>query len=115
MEVIPVPQIVPQEHPDPPSSVPLWAGGPSDSSPIRENSPPSYVDIAHKKQLDSPSSSDDDPVSKKGGNKSKKEIREEEAERQKTQGSQPTIEMSYGKNKRTRPPKGVGTPSQFVK
>ena len=115
LEIIPVPKKAHQEHLDPPSFVPLWAGGPSHSSWIGENSPPSYADIARKKQLDSPSSSDDDPISKKGGRKYKKEIWEEEAEGLKTQGSQSTIEMSYGRNKKTRPPKGVGTPSQLGK
>ena len=47
------------------------------------------------------------------GRKSKKEIREEEAERPKTQGSQATIEMSYGRNKRNMLPKGVITPSSL--
>ena len=68
LEVIPVPQTVLQEHPNPPSSIPIWDGGPSHSSPIGENSPPSYADIA-RKQIDSPSSSEDDPISKKGGRK----------------------------------------------
>eukprot|EP00253_Pinus_taeda_P023537 PITA_23537 len=44
--------------------------------------------------------------SKKAGRKSRKEKREEEAERLKTQGSQPTIEMSIGRNTRPRPSKG---------
>ena len=115
LEVIPVAQTVPHEQSDPPpSSATLWAGGPSHCSPIGENSPPSYANIA-RKQIDSPNSSEDDQISKKGGRKSKKEIREEEVERLKTQGSQSTIEMSYGRNKRTGPPKGVGTPSQLGK
>ena len=115
LELIPVPQTVPHEQSDPPpSSATLWAEGPSHSSSIGENSPPSYADIA-RKQIDSPSSSEDDPISKKICRKSKKEIQEEEVKRLKTQGSQSTIEMSYGKNKRTRPPKGVGTPSQSGK
>ena len=97
------------------SLVPPWDGGPSHSPPIGENSPPSYADITRKKQDNSPSSSDDDPISKKGGRKSKKDIREEEAERLNTQCIQSTIEIFYGRNKRTRPPKGVGTPSQLGK
>ena len=56
------------------------------------------------------------PLSKKTvGRKSKKEIREEEAERLKTQGNHATIEMSYGRNKRNRLPKGVITPSSLGK
>jgi hypothetical protein len=44
--------------------------------------------------------------SKREGTKSHKEAREEEAERQKIQGSQPTIDMSIGRNTITRPLKG---------
>ena len=57
-------------------------------------------------------SSDDsiEQLSKKAGRKSKKEAREEEAERLDMQG-QSTIEMSYGRSKRTKPPKGVIIPS----
>jgi hypothetical protein len=72
---------------------------------------PSYADIARKKVLESPSSSEDEILerpAKRAGRKSRREAREEEAERQKTQGSQPTIEMSIGRNTRTRPPKGGG-------
>ena len=75
---------------------------------------PSYADIAKKKQIDSPGSSGDDSIeklSKKAGRKSRKEAREEEAERLKMQGSQSTIKMSYGRRKRTRPLKGATTPS----
>ena len=81
--------------------------------PFGDSSPPSYVDIAHKKLTVNPGSSDEESVdfSKNIGKKSKKEICEEEAKRLKTQGSQSTIEMSYGQNKRTRPLKGVATPS----
>ena len=49
LEENPVPQSVSQEQADPPSSIPLWGGEPSQSSPIGEISPPSYADIAHKK------------------------------------------------------------------
>ena len=86
--------------------------------PIGDFSPPSYVDIARNKLAESSDSSDENSIeqlSKKGGRKSKKEIQEEEAERLKTQGSQSTIEMSYGRNKRTRPPKGVITSSNTSK
>lgn len=40
-----------------------------------------------------------------------REAREEEAERQKMQGNQATIEMSIGKNTRTRPSKGGAAPT----
>jgi hypothetical protein len=43
---------------------------------------------------------------KRAGRKSHKEAKGEEVKRQKMQGSQPTIEMSIGKNSRTKPPKG---------
>ena len=82
--------------------------------PVGDFSPPSYVDIARKKLAESSDSSDENSIeklTKKRGRKSKKELWEEEAERLKTQGSQSTIEMSYGRNKRTRPPKGAVTPS----
>ena len=49
--------------------------------------------------------------SKKIGRKSRKEIREEEAEHLKKQGSQATIEMTLGRSKRNRPHKGGATPS----
>ena len=74
---------------------------------------PSYADITRKKQVVCYDSFDDDSVEhffKNIGRKTKKETREEEAERLKMQGSQPTIEMSYGRSKRLRPPKGVSTP-----
>ena len=92
-------------------------GGSLLSSPVDTCSPPSYVDIALKKHDVSSGSSEDDSFDPKKttGRKSKKEIREEEVERLKTQGSQVTIEMSYGRNKRNRPPKGVITPSSLGK
>ena len=52
---------------------------------------------------------------KTAGRKSKKEIREEEVESLKTQGSQDIIEMSYRRNKRNMPPKGVIAPSSLGK
>ena len=88
------------------------------SPPVDATSPPSYADIARKKNGASSSSSDDDSFEqffKKIGRKSKKEIREEEAERLKTQGSQATIEIANGRNKRNRPPKGVISPSPLGK
>ena len=94
--------------------------GPSFLSPGVSHLPkeisPSYADIDQKNHGVSFGSSEDESFeqSKKGG-KSQKEIREEEAERLKTQGSQDTIEMSYGRNKRNRPPKGAITPSPLGK
>ena len=92
-------------------------GGSFPSSPINSCSPPSYAEIARKKNDVSPNSSEDYSfeLKKTVGRKSKNEIREEEAERLKTQGSQATIEMSYGRNERNRPPKGVITPSSLGK
>ena len=92
-------------------------GGSLLSSPVDTCSPPSYADIARKKHDVSSSSLEDDSFEPKkiASRKSKKEIREEEAERLKTQGSQETIEMSYGRNKRNRPSEGVITPSSLGK
>ena len=75
---------------------------------------PSYAKITKKKPLDSSRSSSENSIqklSKKIGSKSQKEAREEGAERLKMQGSQSTIEMSYGRSKRTRPLKGAISPS----
>ena len=66
-----------------------------DLSPIRPPISPSYVDALKKKVESSGSSEDDGKFAKKFGRKSRKEIREEEAERLKMQGSQPTIELSF--------------------
>ena len=44
-------------------------------------------------------------------NERMRKAQEEEADRLKMQGNQSTIEMSFGRSKRTRPPKGVITPS----
>ena len=109
---------IPKEHAGPSLSAPPLDGGPPYTSPIDASSPLSYADITRKKQVVSSGSSNDDSfeqLSKKAGRKSKKEIREEEFERIKTQGCHATIEMSYGRNKRTRPPKGVITPSNLGK
>ena len=87
-------------------------------SPSRLSSSPSYIEILKKKVVDSSGSSNDDSFehsSKKTGRKSRKEIREEEAERLKMQGSQATIEMTLGKSKRNRPLKGGATPSSTGK
>ena len=95
---------------------PLEGGSPL-SSPVDTSSPPSYADIARKKHDVSSGSSEVDSFEpeKTAGRKSKKEIREEEVERLKTQGSQATIEMSYRRNKRNRTPKGLFTPSSLGK
>ena len=81
---------------------------------VGTTSPPSYAEMTKKKKLiDSPGSFEDEPFeqsNKKAGRKSRKEIKEEEVERLKTQGSQSTIKMSLGRNTRTRPPKGGSAP-----
>ena len=87
------------------------------SPPKDASFPPSYADIIRKKQGAKSGSSEDEffELSKTIGRKSKKENREEEAERIKTQGSQTPIEMSYRRNMRNNPPKGVITPSPLGK
>ena len=85
-----------------------------DHSPIREKISPSYADITKKKLTDTTGSSDEDSIgqlSKKSSKKSQKEAREDEADRLKMQGSQSTIEISFGRSKRTQPIKGASTPS----
>jgi hypothetical protein len=75
---------------------------------------PSYAEITRPKQPESAGSSEDETLerpTKRAGRKSRKELREEEAERLKVQGNQSTIEMSMGKNTRSRPPKGGPSPS----
>ena len=85
-------------------------------TPLPKEISPSYVDIAQKKHGVSFGSSEDESFEQtKKGRKSQKELREAEAERLKTQGSQATIEMSYGRNKRNSPPKGAITPSPLGK
>jgi hypothetical protein len=44
--------------------------------------------------------------SKRAGRKSNKDTKEEESERQKTLGSQTTLEMTLGRNTRAKMPKG---------
>ena len=69
--------------------------------------------VESKKVVESSRSSNEDTFeqsSKKIGRKSRKEIRQEEAERLKTQGSQATIGMTLGKSKRNKPLKGGATP-----
>eukprot|EP00253_Pinus_taeda_P017979 PITA_17979 len=75
---------------------------------------PSYADVTRKKPAESSDSSEEENYeqpTRKVGRKSCREAREEEAERLKTQGSQPTIEMSIGRNSRNRPPKGGSHPT----
>ena len=69
--------------------------------------------MIRKKSLEISGSSEDETFerpSKRARRKSHKEAREEEAERQKMQRIQPMIEMSIGRNTRTRPPKGGPVP-----
>jgi len=83
-------------------------------SPIGISSSPSYAEMIKKKPMETSGSSEEETFerpSQRVGRKSHKESREEEAERKKTQGSQSTIEMSIGRNTRTRPPKGGPTHS----
>ena len=78
-------------------------------SPLGNSSPPSYVDMTRKKPPKNYGSSEDDTFERPSKiivRKSKKETREEEAERKNMQGCQATIEMSIGRNTRTRPLKG---------
>ena len=58
-------------------------------------------------------SSEDESIEKssKKGWKSHKTVREEEAERLKMQGSQPTLEMSIARTTRYRPSKGGPPPA----
>ena len=85
-------------------------------SPLPKDVSPSYADIARRKHGVSSGSSEDASFEQsKKGRKSQKEIQEEEAERLKTQGSQATVEMSYGRNKRNRPPNGAIDPSPLGK
>lgn len=77
------------------------------------NSSPSYADIIKqkKKKTYNAGSSDDETFerpSKRARRRSNKEAKEEESERQKTLGSQATIEMTLGRNTRPRVPKGGG-------
>jgi hypothetical protein len=88
------------------------------SSLIGTSSSPSYAEIAKKKPPKNFESSEDESFerpSKRPGRKSHKEAREEEAKRKKMQGSQSTIEVSIGRNTRTRPPKGGPTHSNTNK
>jgi hypothetical protein len=83
---------------EPPSSK---GGGEAHHIKSNQGTPsnPSYAEIAKKIPEESSGSSEDETFerpSKKAGRKSRKEKREEEAERHKTQGSHSTIEMSIG-------------------
>jgi hypothetical protein len=74
--------------------------------------------MTRKKTPEISGSSEDETTErplKRVGRKSHREAREEEAERQKMQGSQATIEMSIGRNTRTRPPKGGAAPTPTSK
>lgn len=76
--------------------------------PGRGSLPSSYVDMIINKPLELTGSLEEDTFerpSKRAGRKSLKEAREEEAERQKMQGSQSTLEMSISRNTRAWPPK----------
>ena len=87
-------------------------------SPNGAKASPSYLDITRKKQADILGSFDEDSIEKlykKAGKKSRKEAQEEEVERLNMQGNQSTIKKSLGRSKRTRPPKGVITPSHLGK
>ena len=67
-------------------------------SPNRAKTPP-YAEITKNKPTDSSGSSDEDSIeqlSKKASRKSRKEAREEEANRLTMHGSQSTIEMLFG-------------------
>ena len=79
-----------------------------------EGHSPTYTEIAkEKKPLDNSGSSNEDPLerSSKKGRKYHKMVREEEVERLKMQGNQPTIEMSISGNARAIPIKGGPLPS----
>ena len=85
-------------------------------SPVETISSPSYADALKKKAVESSSfSEDDEQFTKKVGIKSQKEIREQESERLKMQGSQMTIEMSYGRSKWNMTLKGGTTPFSLGK
>jgi len=75
---------------------------------------PTHADVTRKKPAESSDSSEEENYeqpTRKVDRKSRREAREEEAERLKTQGSQPTIEMSIGRNSRNSPPKGGSHPT----
>jgi hypothetical protein len=80
-------------------------------------SSPSYAEITKRKKnpIENIGSSDDEThekVTKRAGRRTNKETREEESEKQKTLGSQATIEMTLGRTPRPRTSKGGGpTPS----
>ena len=94
------------ETSDSPSPKETFSSPPSSPHPQKDlNSSPSYVDMTKRKPPELSISSEDilfERSSKKQGRKSNKEIREEEAEKQKMQGSQATIESSINKGTRNR-------------
>jgi len=66
---------------------------------------PTYADMTKKRPPDLAQSSEELPFeksTKKQGRKSNKEIREDEAEKQKMQGSQATLDMTLFKGGQTR-------------
>ena len=78
-----------------------------------EGHSPTFAEMAKKKKpIDNSGSFEEDPLerSSKKGRKSQKTVREEEVERLKMQGSQPTIEMSITRNTWAR-----GGPNPLVK
>ena len=82
---------------------------PSSPSGKEQNHSPSYADMAKKRPPELSQSSEDLPFeksSKKQGRRTNKELREEEAENQKMQGSQLTIDMTLNKVGRTRNNRG---------
>ena len=83
------------------------------NTPVEGHSP-TYAEMEKKKKpTDNSGSSDENTLerSSKKGRKSHKMVREEEVERLKMQGNQPTIEMSISRNTRARPLKGGPPPS----
>ena len=82
-----------------------------DLSPIITISSPTYAEALKKKPVESSDSSEEDEqFTKKAGRKSRKDIGEE-AKKLKMQGSQDTIELSFGRSKWNRSPKGGVAPS----
>jgi hypothetical protein len=106
-----------EEEPLQPASMEALDPGNTQSTHISKISSPSYAEIIKKKKnpIENIGSSDDEShekSSKRVGRRTNKETREEESEKQKTLGSQATIEMTLGRTVRPRTSKGGGpTPS----
>jgi len=101
------------EHVANPSPIKEGEEAPQVETAQQSPSSPSYADVIRKKLEESSGSLEDETFerpTKKAGRKSRKELREEEAQRLKVQGSQATIEMTMGRNTRPRPSKGGHTP-----